>query len=76
LAITIHFRRWLGISDERTFNNIKQFITPAASYQFRKDSDEIEIDNTKFGYRVITVEKFDISSKIILYHQGDYTIEN
>ena len=44
--------------------NIRQYITPAVSYQIEKHKDCIEIDAYRFGYRIIRIEQGQVSSKI------------
>lgn len=43
-------------SDERTENNITQFVTRAASFQVEKHADEVIITNNGFGYRIIELD--------------------
>ncbi len=52
--------------DERTDGNIKQFITPAASFQMADQGGKIVKDASWFGYRIINITDKDISSQIIL----------
>jgi len=44
--------------------NIHQYITPAVSFQIEKHVDEIKIDSSTFGYRIIELERGSISSRI------------
>ncbi len=53
------------------YKNITQHITPAVSYQVEKTLNTIEIDTTAFGYRIIEIEKYNISSKIQLLHNAN-----
>lgn len=52
--------------DERTDGNIKQFITPAASFQMANQTGKIVKDASWFGYRIINITNGDISSQVIL----------
>lgn len=58
------------MNDERTIGNVNQFITPSASYQIRKNSKTIEVDNSTFGYRIININKDKIDSEIFLHKDG------
>lgn len=52
--------------DTQTYHNIKQYITPAASYQIKKQAADIEVDTGHYGYRLINIDEERITSKIIL----------
>lgn len=54
-----------------TYRNITQHITPAVSYQVKKNLNTIEIDTTVFGYRIIEINKDNISSKIQWLNNAD-----
>ncbi|WP_109301415.1 metallophosphoesterase [Aquimarina sp. AU474] len=51
--------------------NITQHITPAIAFQVKKSSKKIEIETTTSGYRIIQINKQDISSKIQLLRNAD-----
>ncbi|HVK97541.1 MAG TPA: metallophosphoesterase [Flavisolibacter sp.] len=54
--------------DERSNGNIKQFITPAASYQITKHTDSLRMDTSSFGYRIINIhDDGRIDSQVILF---------
>ena len=53
--------------DEQTNKNIKQYITPACSFQVEKIPDEIKINNTLFGYRIIELNQKEIKTKLVLF---------
>lgn len=40
------------MNDEREYKNIKQYTTQSMSFQIVKDAEDIEVDNTIFGYRI------------------------
>lgn len=61
------------IDDETTNGHIRQFITPAASVQIRKDSDALQLYNGPFGYRIINIDGENISTKLILYKDGKFS---
>ncbi len=46
------------------YKNIKQCITPAIAFQIEKDIDEIKINKTVSGYRIIQIENRSLSSKV------------
>ncbi|UEG53463.1 metallophosphoesterase [Mucilaginibacter daejeonensis] len=41
---------------EHTEGLLKQYITPAVSYQINEQADEIQISSERFGYRLITLD--------------------
>ena len=53
------------MNDERIENNIKQIITQASSYQIEKETDEITIAASRFGYRIIKIEKNLIETELV-----------
>lgn len=55
------------INDETTSGNIRQFITPAASVQIRKDSETLQLYNGPFGYRIINIDEDRVTTELILY---------
>lgn len=54
-----------------TYKNIKQYITPAVSFQIKKNPNDIEIDTSTSGYRIIHIEKNKISSKVKLLNNAE-----
>ncbi|MEE3624739.1 hypothetical protein UCD39_12155 [Nitrospirillum sp. BR 11752] len=52
--------------DERRDGNVRQFVTPAVSYQITKKSDEIEVDTSTFGYRIIEFDDDKVQTQVIL----------
>ncbi|MDT3403654.1 metallophosphoesterase family protein [Mucilaginibacter terrae] len=54
------------MSDVQTQHNLTQYITPAASYQIKKQARDIEVDNSNYGYRLISIDEDRINSRIIL----------
>jgi len=55
------------MTDETAEKNIKQISTVAASYQIRKESATVEINQNTFGYRLIQVEDDSIRTETILF---------
>ncbi len=53
--------------DERSNRNIRQYITPASSYQVEKIPNEIKVNNDSFGYRIIELNKKEINTDIIMF---------
>jgi Icc protein len=53
--------------DELTEGNIRQYSSPACSYQIQKLSEMIEIDNSTFGYRLINIEGNRINTEVKLF---------
>ncbi|HOV14114.1 MAG TPA: hypothetical protein PK771_07515, partial [Spirochaetota bacterium] len=41
-------------------NNIKQYVTPSGIVQIKKDSNKLEIDSLKYGYRIIEINNNNI----------------
>ncbi|HYH15945.1 MAG TPA: metallophosphoesterase [Flavisolibacter sp.] len=55
--------------DEQHKGMIRQYITPAASYQMVKEAAAIQTDNSTFGYRIISVAKDKVSSEVITFNK-------
>lgn len=54
------------MDDEKTAKNIRQFLTPAASYQIDKQAENVTVNQTTFGYRLIEINKDQVSSQVIM----------
>ncbi|MCW4468828.1 metallophosphoesterase [Flavobacterium sp. MFBS3-15] len=54
------------MADSRQDGNITQHITPAVSFQVKKDSHEIEITSDHFGYRLIDLTEDGISTQLFI----------
>lgn len=52
--------------DERNNDNIRQYITPASSYQVEKIPNEIKVNNDTFGYRIIELNEKGINMDLIM----------
>jgi 3',5'-cyclic-AMP phosphodiesterase len=63
------------MNDEQTNLNIKQVVTPSASFQIVKNASSIEIDTSSFGYRIIKLEQEGLSSEVLMYKDGSFTSE-
>lgn len=55
------------VDDECNRDNIKQFVTPAASVQLVKNAPAIKTDNSFFGYRVLTIYEDNIDAELVLF---------
>ncbi|NER13687.1 metallophosphoesterase [Leptobacterium flavescens] len=53
------------MGDERTHGNIRQYISPAVSYQVEKDPEQIRINNSNFGYRIIELNGDELRTHIV-----------
>jgi calcineurin-like phosphoesterase family protein len=53
--------------DERSSGNIRQYITPASSYQVQKLPNEIKVNNDTFGYRIIELNKKEVKTDLIMF---------
>lgn len=62
--------------DEKSNSNIRQYITPASSYQVEKIPDEIKVNSTTFGYRIIELNKNEINTEVIMFTTGKNTAYN
>ena len=58
--------------DVQQVGNIKQYITPAASYQIVKEAAEITPDNSTFGYRIISFDEEEIKTELVMYNAGEF----
>lgn len=55
------------MADEIIAGNIRQFSSPACSYQIEKLSEKIEIDTSSFGYRLITINGGQLTTEVKLF---------
>lgn len=60
------------IEDEISDGKITQFVTPAASYQIKKGTVDIESDASYFGYRIIELEDNRIETEVILLYPDEF----
>ncbi|NAS32635.1 metallophosphoesterase [Flavobacteriaceae bacterium R38] len=58
--------------DEIVDKNVKQIISPAASYQIIKIPDEVQVTTKNFGYRIIEVDKDQLKTYPVLYKNGGF----
>lgn len=61
--------------DEIINKNIKQIISPAASYQMIKIPDEIQVTNETFGYRIIEINEDELKTSVVLYKNDNFVVE-
>lgn len=47
-----------------SYKNVKQYITPAISFQIEKNPTEIEINKEYFGYRMIELSDHGVNSEV------------
>lgn len=59
------------MEDTTVHKNITQHITPAVAFQIKKRPDSIMLDTSISGYRIIRMEKSEISSKVKLLSHAD-----
>jgi 3',5'-cyclic-AMP phosphodiesterase len=52
--------------DEAHEANIRQFVTPAVSYQIIKQADRLLVDTSTFGYRILEIDGAEISTEVVL----------
>lgn len=52
--------------DDISEANIRQFVTPAASYQIVKRSEELQTDTRAFGYRILDIDDAEIETTTVL----------
>ncbi|MTI20049.1 metallophosphoesterase [Fulvivirga sp. RKSG066] len=60
--------------DERRSGNIRQYITPAGSYQIQKLPNEIKVSNDTFGYRIIELNNKNINTDLIMFKPSHQTL--
>ena len=53
------------MNDEKKVGKITQVITLSSVFQVIKDAEEIDIDASFFGYRIITLNKESITSETV-----------
>ena len=66
---TVIFCGHYHMDDDAIDGNIRQLLTPAASYQIEKLSKEIAIDEQTFGYRLIEFNGSEVSSEVVLFRR-------
>ena len=53
------------MDDERSEANVRQFVTPAVSYQIVKRAERIEVDTSEVAYRIIDIDGTDIRTEVV-----------
>jgi 3',5'-cyclic-AMP phosphodiesterase len=53
------------MNDEQQFEHISQYTTQSMSFQLQKDAEEIEVDNSTFGYRIIDIYAHKVETEIV-----------
>ncbi len=54
------------MDDVTIAGTVRQFTTPATSYQINKTASTIIIDKQSFGYRLITIDEDAIDTKLVM----------
>lgn len=60
--------------DKRTEGRITQYITPALSFQVKKNSTDIDIIAPYFGYRLITLTENNIRTRLVTNYYDRFII--
>lgn len=55
------------MKDETRAKNIRQYITPASSYQFDKEAQTLTVDKETFGYRIIHNSNDQLKTDVVLF---------
>lgn len=66
---TVIFCGHYHMEDDAIDGNIRQLLTPAASYQIEKLSDEIAIGEQSFGYRLIEIDGSELSTEVVMFRK-------
>ncbi len=53
------------MNDEQKIENIRQIVTQSLSFQLIKNADDIKIDNSNFGYRIMTFDADKIDTQLV-----------
>ncbi len=53
------------INDECSYMNIRQFLTQAVSFQLERNAEEVRVDNSSYGYRIIMIEGDVIRTELV-----------
>lgn len=52
--------------DESREANIRQFVTPAVSYQIVKQSEQLQVDTGTLGYSILEIDGAEIGTQVVL----------
>jgi Icc protein len=55
------------MEDDVTCGNVRQFSTPAVSYQIVKAGVDIELDTSRFGYRLIELNGSQMATRVVWF---------
>ena len=58
------------LEDESQIKNVRQFITPAVSYQGVKESNYVQLDDSYFAYRRIEISKDHVSTELVRFDRS------
>lgn len=53
--------------DDAQEANIRQYVTPAVSYQIVKQSERLQADTQTFGYRILEIQEEEIRTQVVLF---------
>ncbi len=53
--------------DEAREANIRQYVSPAVSYQIVKQSQFLKADTGTFGYRILEMDEEEIRMQVVLF---------
>jgi 3',5'-cyclic-AMP phosphodiesterase len=60
------------LEDELLVSNIRQYVTPAASYQAVKEAASIKLSSDTFGYRIINFNSEPIETEVVLFDKTHF----
>jgi 3',5'-cyclic-AMP phosphodiesterase len=53
------------MDDQRSEANVRQFVTPAVSYQIVKRAERVDVDASEAAYRMIDIDGTDIRTEVV-----------
>lgn len=53
-------------TDDKKERNIQQLVTLAASYQIKKGTDTVNVENNTFGYRILNIEEDRVQTELVV----------
>jgi len=55
------------MADKQQFGKIRQYISPAVSYQVIKEAEPIQATSDSFGYRIIRIQQGNLDTEIVRF---------
>jgi Icc protein len=52
--------------DEASEANIRQFVSPAVSYQIVKRAEKVEVETGQVGYRILEIDRSEIRTEVVM----------